>query len=122
MVQEIKLKVGMHCQKCRTEVMKAVTKLPGVDEVSVDLEKEMLVVIGDVDPVGVATCLRKKKRVADIVNVGPRKNKESGVVKKDVLEPNHTRVIYPYAPYDTGYQQIVYGYPPYYDVGSCNIV
>ncbi|KAI3509112.1 hypothetical protein L1887_24138 [Cichorium endivia] len=56
--------------------MKTVTKLSGVNEVSIDLAKETLVVIGDVDPVCIATSLRKKQRVADIVSVGPYKKKE----------------------------------------------
>ncbi|KVI08058.1 Heavy metal-associated domain, HMA [Cynara cardunculus var. scolymus] len=40
----------MHDQKCKTKVLKAVTKLTGINEVSVDLAKQMVVVIGDVDP------------------------------------------------------------------------
>ncbi|KAK1440363.1 hypothetical protein QVD17_06188 [Tagetes erecta] len=74
--QEIKIKVNMHSEKCRRGVMKTVTKLSGVDQVSVDLPKEMLVVIGDVDPVCVTTSLRKKKWVAKIISVGPKKPKD----------------------------------------------
>ncbi|XP_076943096.1 heavy metal-associated isoprenylated plant protein 2-like [Bidens hawaiensis] len=76
MVQEIKIKVNMHSEKCRKGVMKTITNLSGVDKVSVDLPKGMLVVIGDVDPVCVATCLRKKKWVAEIVSVGPKKDEK----------------------------------------------
>ncbi|KAL8237371.1 hypothetical protein R6Q59_018452 [Mikania micrantha] len=73
---EIKLKVSMHSEKCRKEVMKAVAKLSGVDQVSVDLEKEMLEVTGDVDPVCVATSLRKKGRSVKFESVGPKKDEE----------------------------------------------
>ncbi|KAI3676121.1 hypothetical protein L1987_85720 [Smallanthus sonchifolius] len=74
--KEMKIKVNMHSAKCRKDVMKIVTKLSGVDQVSVDLPKEMLVVIGDVDPVCVARCLRKKRWFAEIVSVGPKKDKK----------------------------------------------
>ncbi|KAJ0580894.1 putative heavy metal-associated domain, HMA, heavy metal-associated domain superfamily [Helianthus annuus] len=103
-LQEIKIKVNMHSEKCRKGVMKAVTKLSGVDQVTVDLPKEMLVVIGDVDPVCVATCLRKKRWVAQIVSVGPKKEKEKDENK---LFP----MMYCNAPYDYGYG---YGYYPVY--------
>ncbi|KAJ9567296.1 hypothetical protein OSB04_003262 [Centaurea solstitialis] len=72
---EIKLKVSMHCEKCKIEVMKVVTELSGVDEIYVDLEKEILVVIGEVDPVSVAIRLRKKRRVAEILSVRKHKSK-----------------------------------------------
>ncbi|KAL4556400.1 hypothetical protein LXL04_039051 [Taraxacum kok-saghyz] len=117
MPQEIKVKVSMHCQKCRKEVMKIVTKLPGVDQVSVDLQKEMLVVIGDVDPVCVATSLRKKQKVADIVSVGPYKKKD-----KDEKKPIHVPMIYWNTPCYDGYRYPVYGYPPTRESGSCNLM
>ncbi|GJY72565.1 putative reverse transcriptase domain-containing protein [Tanacetum coccineum] len=47
---KIEVKVNMHCEKCKTEVLKAVMKLSGINEVLVNLEKQMLVVIRDVDP------------------------------------------------------------------------
>ncbi|XP_071725481.1 heavy metal-associated isoprenylated plant protein 2-like [Rutidosis leptorrhynchoides] len=108
MVQEIKVKVSMHCEKCRTEVMKAVTKLSNVDNITVDLEKQMLVVIGDVDPVCVATCLRKKKRFAEITSVGPVKTKETVASKKEDDKPAVTNTMYYYNYYN----------PPYYP-GYC---
>ncbi|KAI7742483.1 hypothetical protein M8C21_007167 [Ambrosia artemisiifolia] len=99
--QEIKIKVNMHSEKCRKGVLKTVTKLSGVHQVSVDLPKEMLVVIGDVDPVCVATCLRKKRWVAQIVSVGPKKEKDK---EDNKLFP----IMYGDAPY--GYE---YGYRYY---------
>ncbi|KAL7582254.1 hypothetical protein Lser_V15G44780 [Lactuca serriola] len=118
MPQEIKVKVSMHSQKCRKEVMKTVTKLSGVDEVSVDLQKEMLVVIGDVDPVCVATSLRKKRKVANIVSVGPYKKKGKEVNKPAVGFP----MMYCNTPCYDGHGHFVYGYPPTRDAGGCNIL
>ncbi|CAI9303250.1 unnamed protein product [Lactuca saligna] len=117
MAQEIKVKVNMHSQKCRKDVLKTVTKLSGVNEVSVDLAKEMLVVIGDVDPVSIATCLRKKQRVANIVSVGPYKKKE-----KEADKPIGFPIMYCNNPCQNGYGQFVYGHPPSHDGGGCNIL
>lgn len=98
--------------------MKTVTKLSGVDQVSVDLPKDMLVVVGDVDPVSVTTCLRKKKWVAKIVSVGPKKPKDDKDDKKCVP------IMYCNDPCAYGYG---YGYyPPYPPVHhgdqGCNIL
>ncbi|CAI9303254.1 unnamed protein product [Lactuca saligna] len=117
MPQEIKVKVSMHSQKCRKDVMKTVTKLSGVDEVSVDLQKEMLVVIGDVDPVCVASSLRKKRKVANIVSVGPYKKKD-----KEVNKPVGFPMMYCNTPCYDGYGRFVYGYPTTHDAGGCNIL
>ncbi|GKB96207.1 heavy metal-associated isoprenylated plant protein 2-like protein [Tanacetum coccineum] len=114
--QKIKLKVSMHSEKCRKEVMKAVTKLSGVDEVAVDLPKELVAVIGDVDPVCVATCLRKKRRVAEIVSVGPykKKDKDDKIIAYPVMYYNN-----PYI--HDGYGH-AFGYPQPRDGGGCYIL
>ncbi|KAA8535712.1 hypothetical protein F0562_030725 [Nyssa sinensis] len=71
--QKIELKVNIWCQKCKTDVLEAVTKLRGIDQVSVNSEKGMLTVIGEVDPVLVATRVKKKRKEAEIISVGPPK-------------------------------------------------
>jgi copper ion binding protein len=38
---------GMHCQSCVSMIRKTVRKLPGVESVSVDLDKSMVEVKGD---------------------------------------------------------------------------
>lgn len=43
----------------------------GIDEVSIDTEKGTLTVVGEVDPVLIVQQLRKIKKAADIVSVGP---------------------------------------------------
>ncbi|KVI11388.1 heavy metal-associated isoprenylated plant protein 2-like [Cynara cardunculus var. scolymus] len=114
MPQEIKLKVRMQCEKCKIEVMKTVTELSGVDEISVDLEKEILVVIGDVDPVSVATRLRKKRRVAEILSVRKYRRKDKVFV--------NPRVYYNINSCENGYEQ-VFRYPPSNGSGgNCNIL
>ncbi|KAA8535200.1 hypothetical protein F0562_030203 [Nyssa sinensis] len=75
-MKKIELKVNIWCQKCKTDVLKAVAKLGGIDQVSVDAEKGTLTVIGEVDPVLVAIRLRKKGKEAKIISVGPPKPPE----------------------------------------------
>ncbi|KAH7525177.1 hypothetical protein FEM48_Zijuj06G0197400 [Ziziphus jujuba var. spinosa] len=70
------IQVNIKCQKCKTDVLKATTKLSGIQEVSVDGEKELLSVVGDVDPVLVVKNLRKIGKVAKIISVGPPKSEK----------------------------------------------
>lgn len=54
----------------------------GINELSVDVEKGTLTVIGDADPVCIITCLRKKcGRCAEIDTVGPPKSPEKPETK-----------------------------------------
>ncbi|KAL7082239.1 hypothetical protein ACP275_14G087100 [Erythranthe tilingii] len=75
-VKQIELKVSINCQQCKIEVLKAVTKLTGVDMVKLDAEKGILTVLGSVDPVCVATRIRKAGNHAEITSVGPPKPPE----------------------------------------------
>ncbi|KAL9141095.1 hypothetical protein ABFS82_14G080800 [Erythranthe guttata] len=75
-VKQIVLKVAINCQQCKIEVLKAVTKLTGVDMVQLDAEKGILTVLGTVDPVCVATRIRKAGNHAEITSVGPPKPPE----------------------------------------------
>ncbi|XP_028103450.1 heavy metal-associated isoprenylated plant protein 2-like [Camellia sinensis] len=77
MVKKIEVKVSIHCHKCKSDVLKSVTKLQGIDQVSVDSEKGILTVIGNVDPVLVANQVRKTGKVAELTGVGPPKAKET---------------------------------------------
>ncbi|KAF7138482.1 hypothetical protein RHSIM_Rhsim07G0216600 [Rhododendron simsii] len=48
----------------------------GIDEISVDSEKGIVTVIGDVDPVKVTDQIRKAGKIVDIISVGPPKKPE----------------------------------------------
>ncbi|KAL8114958.1 hypothetical protein AgCh_021689 [Apium graveolens] len=63
----------MKCLKCRTQVLKAVTKLSGVDHVSASVANEIVTIIGDVDPVLVTSKVRKAGKRAEIISVAPAK-------------------------------------------------
>lgn len=113
----------MHSQACKTKVLKAVTKVIGIDEVSADLEKQMLIVIGDVDPVCVVARVRKIGKIAEIVSVGPPK-------KPDPPKPNPEpcedlcQIIYPnpWPVCNDVYGPVVVGYPQSCDRGGCYIL
>ncbi|XP_052205874.1 heavy metal-associated isoprenylated plant protein 43-like [Diospyros lotus] len=75
-MKKTELKVSIPCQKSRTQVLKAVAKLAGVDQMSVDGQKGTLTVVGEVDPILVAKAVRKTGSVAEIISVGPPKPPE----------------------------------------------
>ncbi|XP_057969877.1 heavy metal-associated isoprenylated plant protein 2-like [Malania oleifera] len=72
-MKKTELKVNINCQKCQTAVLRSITKLPGVNEVAVDGEKRTVTVLGRVDPVKVASAVRKTGKMAEILTVGPPK-------------------------------------------------
>ncbi|XAR52775.1 hypothetical protein NMG60_11021028 [Bertholletia excelsa] len=75
-MKKTELKVNMHCNKCSAQVLKAVTAVRGIDQVSVDRENDTVTVLGDADPVMVASRIRKVGKVAEIISVGAPKPPE----------------------------------------------
>nr|DAD24928.1 TPA_asm: hypothetical protein HUJ06_026392 [Nelumbo nucifera] len=76
--QEMVLKVtSINCNRCKAEILTAVTKLLGIDKISVDMEQGTLFVSGEVDPAQVANQVRKIGKVAEIISVGPLKAAET---------------------------------------------
>ncbi|CAK9326626.1 unnamed protein product [Citrullus colocynthis] len=57
------LRVSMHCNGCARRVEKHISKIEGVDSYEVDMEREMVVVTGDVFPFEVMQCISKVKSV-----------------------------------------------------------
>ncbi|KAF3441469.1 hypothetical protein FNV43_RR15383 [Rhamnella rubrinervis] len=80
------IKVNINCEICKSDVLKAVTKLSGIDEVSVDGEKGLLTVTGEVDPVKVVKNVRKIGKAAEVVSVGPPKKEDK---KKSPEKPSY---------------------------------
>ncbi|XP_052205295.1 heavy metal-associated isoprenylated plant protein 43-like isoform X3 [Diospyros lotus] len=75
LLQVTELKVCISCEKCKTQILKAVTKLEGIVEVSVDEQKEILKVVGDVDPIQVVKQVRKTGKTAVFGSVSESKPK-----------------------------------------------
>ncbi|KAL2491045.1 Heavy metal transport/detoxification superfamily protein [Abeliophyllum distichum] len=71
--KKTELKVTINCEKCKSQVLKAVAKLTGIDEVTLNAEKGILTIVGSVDPVCIITAIRKTGRFVEITSVGPPK-------------------------------------------------
>ncbi|KAK3030385.1 hypothetical protein RJ639_038913, partial [Escallonia herrerae] len=111
---KIELKVGISCERCKRDVLKAITKLRGIDKVCVDTEKGMVTVIGDVDPVCVTKKVRKTGKVTELVSVGPP-------AKEKEPEPPKSPPQKPLPPCCKECQLVAVSYT-FYDGGVCSIL
>lgn len=59
------------CYKCKRVALHSVTKIEGIDSLTIDMKENTLTVIGDADPVCMSNLLRKKFRCAQLLSVGP---------------------------------------------------
>ncbi|XP_021849157.1 heavy metal-associated isoprenylated plant protein 39-like [Spinacia oleracea] len=69
------IKVVITCQKCQTDIMKAVAKINGVEKLEVDASKGTLTIIGEVEPVPIFKKLKKIGKQPEIISVGPPRPK-----------------------------------------------
>ncbi|XP_058082394.1 heavy metal-associated isoprenylated plant protein 47-like [Magnolia sinica] len=79
MKQKIALKVQMNCQKCRTKAMEIAASAEGVISVTIDGEKEQVVVVGEeVDSIDLMSRLRKVgyTNLISVEEVKPEHKKE----------------------------------------------
>nr|DAD24929.1 TPA_asm: hypothetical protein HUJ06_026393 [Nelumbo nucifera] len=133
-VKKSVIKVNINCQICKTEVLKAVTKLmvmlanslilnekfdysfflwfTDIDEVSVDSEKQTVSVTGLVDPVDVVKQITKVGKVAEVISVGPPTKPESP------KKPDDQK---PLPPCCNDCQLVAVSYGPY-NGGGCSIL
>ncbi|KAK9129809.1 hypothetical protein Sjap_010296 [Stephania japonica] len=82
MVQRTVLKVEISCQKCKKNLLRAVSGLEGVDKVEVDAAKGTLTVTGDADPYKVVVSTRKTNKFAEVVSIGPPPKPDGGGAQK----------------------------------------
>ncbi|GAA0141366.1 hypothetical protein LIER_02522 [Lithospermum erythrorhizon] len=127
--QKIELKViSIHDQRSQTKIMKAITKLEGVDEVYVDKENKKITIKGEVDPVKVVKQIRKTGHNVEIISVGPPEPPPGppGPPKTDQKEkPASPPPPHPPLPcYCNQCQLVAVAYaPPYYDErDACSIL
>ncbi|WOG90202.1 hypothetical protein DCAR_0209445 [Daucus carota subsp. sativus] len=73
------VKLEIYEDKEKTKAMNAVSRLSGVDSISIDMKDKKLTVVGDVDPVVLVKKLKKLCH-AELLSVGPAKEPEK---KKD---------------------------------------
>ncbi|XP_048426068.1 heavy metal-associated isoprenylated plant protein 47-like isoform X2 [Pyrus x bretschneideri] len=77
MQQKIVMKVQLNSEKCRTKALKIAAVAKGASSVSIEVEKEHVVVTGDgIDAVDLAKSLKKKLGSGTIVSVEELKNPE----------------------------------------------
>ncbi|KAK9158570.1 hypothetical protein Scep_005144 [Stephania cephalantha] len=78
------LRTALHCQGCIEKMQKLITKTKGVQEVSIDAQKETVTVKGTMDVKALQACLQDKlKRVFDIVPPKNEKNNSGGGGEKN---------------------------------------
>ncbi|RLN22597.1 hypothetical protein C2845_PM07G04820 [Panicum miliaceum] len=82
MSKKIVIKADLVGQKCKSEILAAVSKLQGIKSLDIDAEKCTLTVVGTVDPVCVVLRLKKKCFAASIVSVEDNKPKKKEPCKE----------------------------------------
>ncbi|XP_042487707.1 heavy metal-associated isoprenylated plant protein 39-like [Macadamia integrifolia] len=75
-MQKVVLKVELCDAKAKRKAMKAVSTIPGIDSLAMDMEKRLMTVIGEMDPICIVGKLRKSWPCTQIVSVGPAKEPE----------------------------------------------
>eukprot|EP01018_Ginkgo_biloba_P029659 Gb_20315 [translate_table: standard] len=72
------IKLEVNCQKCKKLALRTVTKVNGIDSVSVNMMEKNLTVIGDSCPEQLMCKIKKKFPCAKLVTFGPEEAKKSG--------------------------------------------
>ncbi|GLT57998.1 hypothetical protein SLA2020_309260 [Shorea laevis] len=83
-VQKTVLSVELVCCKCRQKVMKLIATVEGITSIVLDPSKNTVTVVGEADPVRIIKKVRKFRKSASIVSIGPPKDEKKDD-RKDVM-------------------------------------
>ncbi|KAI4366354.1 hypothetical protein MLD38_022241 [Melastoma candidum] len=81
--QKIIVSAELRCSKCMMKVMKSVAGLEGITSIALDPSKSTVTVIGEADPVKIIKKMRKCRKSAYIMSIGPPKDEK----KDDKKDP-----------------------------------
>ncbi|KAF5462055.1 hypothetical protein F2P56_018095 [Juglans regia] len=77
--------VELLCSKCRQKVMKLIATIDGITSIVLDPSKNTVTVIGEADPVRIIKKVRKFRKTATVVSVGPSKDEKKDEKKDSVV-------------------------------------
>ncbi|WCJ35220.1 hypothetical protein M5689_016485 [Euphorbia peplus] len=75
--------VELLCSKCRQKVMKLIATIEGITSIVQDPAKNTVTIIGEADPVKIIRKVRKFRKSASIVSIGPPKEETKKDDSKD---------------------------------------
>ncbi|XP_055960223.1 inositol-pentakisphosphate 2-kinase isoform X2 [Mercurialis annua] len=88
--------VELLCSKCRQKVMKLISDIEGITSIVLDPSKNTVTVIGEADPVKIIRKVRKFRKSATIVSIGPPKEEKKD--DKDKIKDFYKDgIVVPYA-------------------------
>lgn len=76
--------VELLCSKCKKKVMKLIARIEGVNSIVLDSSKSQATVIGDADPAMILKKVRKFRKSAAFVSIGPPKEEKKDEKKDPV--------------------------------------
>ncbi|KAL4584279.1 hypothetical protein LXL04_008875 [Taraxacum kok-saghyz] len=85
------LSVDLLGLKCRKKVMMLISSIEGINSIILDPSKNTATIIGEADPVSIVRKVRKFRKSAHIISVGPAKEEKKEEKKDDKKEEKNEK-------------------------------